>query len=379
MSRRHVDILHVIGSFVAAGAERFVVDLTLALKEAGHDVGVVALSAKTDDVGRGMRAALERAGVLNLAGPTDRVGARSAWWYAQGLFALRPNVVHLHTPNTDLAHYLARVIWRRPHDLFRTLHNTNIPESRRYWHALKRNPVNASIACSAAVRTAMQERIRGPIDVIQNGIAFDWPVRDEATRRERAARLGLTGDRRHFLSVGRMGGRSPESAAKAHDVLLRAWRDGALGAAGGILHVLGDGELRGALERLAEGDDSIVFHGVQSGIDDWLIGCDYFVMPSRHEGLPIAGIEALGTGLPCIFSTIEPLKELGAKAVRWVTVDDAAGLAQQLRAAAAADREYPIEEARRVRDAYSMAGVARRYVACYRAHGHKIEHCGLVQ
>ena len=50
-----------------------------------------------------------------------------------------------------------------------------------------------------------------------------------------------------------MGGRSLETAAKAHDVLIRAWRDAAVGAAGGTLHVLGEGELRAALEAEAAG------------------------------------------------------------------------------------------------------------------------------
>lgn len=369
MSKSRVDLLHVIGSFVAAGAERFVVDMALALNELGYRVGVVALSAKTDDVGRGMRAALEDAGVLHDAGPTRPVRFRSAAWYARTLGRLNPKLVHLHTPNTDLAHYLGRFRWRQSHALFRTLHNTNIPDSRRYWHAIRSNPVSASIACGSAVREAMASRVPGPIEVIPNGIRFDWPVRTEKTRADSAARLGLAPECRHYVCVGRMGGQEASSAAKAHDVLIRAWREADAGARGAHLHLLGDGELRPALETLADGDDSVHFHGVVSGVHDWLVGADGFLMPSRHEGLPIAGIEALATGLPCIFSTIPPLRELAPASVRWVAPNDVSGLSAQLSESIDAPREYLPDAANEVREAYGISAVARRYIDCYTTHG----------
>ena len=37
---------------------------------------------------------------------------------------------------------------------------------------------------------------------------------------------------------------------------------------------------------------------------------DVFVLPSFYEGLPVVGIEAQATGLPCVFST-EVTKETG--------------------------------------------------------------------
>lgn len=369
MSTPGVDIQHVIGSFVAAGAERFVVDLALALRDTGRRVAVTALSAKTDDVGRGMRDALDRAGVIHRAGPTDRVHFQSAFWYARTLNELNPAVVHLHTPNTDLAHYLGRFRWRRPHGLFRTLHNTNIPDSRRYWHAIRKNPIQASIACSSSVRDAMAPRVPGPIEVVLNGIRFDWPVRTAEERAARAAKLGLDDARRHYLSVGRMSGDDPAKAAKAHDVLIKAWRAGDIGAKGGELHLLGKGELMPALKALAGEDESIHFHGVKSGIHDWLIAMDGFLMPSRHEGLPIAGIEALATGLPCVFSKIAPLRELSPERVRWVDMDDVGGLAEQLVASVQAPREYLEEAARKVRHTYGIDQVAERYLAIYRQHG----------
>lgn len=369
MSGDRVDIQHVISAFIAAGAERFVVDLALSLRETGRKVAVIGLSNKTDDVGKKMRDALEDAGVIHRAGPTARVQLKSALWYGKTLTELQPRLVHLHTPNTDLAHYLGRFRWRRSHDLFRTLHNTDIPDLRRYWHAIRRNPVQASIACSSAVEAAMRERVSGPIDVILNGIRFDWPVRSDDTRRQSAERLGLRDDQRHYTSVGRMSGTELSRSAKAQDVLIRAWRQAAMGEAGGVLHLLGDGELRGELEKLADGDASIVIHGVVSNIHDWLVASDSFVMPSRHEGLPIAGIEALATGIPCIFSRIKPLQELAPSSVRWVEVNNVDELAGQLLDSVRAPREYAEAAATEVRERYGIGGVTSRYLACYSKYG----------
>ena len=376
MRAHETEILHVIGSFVAAGAERFVGELATALSEKGHSVGVAALSGRTDDVGRAMRSNLTDAGIFNAAAPTGPVRLRNTLWYARLLFFTRPRLIHLHTPNTDLAHYLARFVYRKRHGLFRTLHNISIPESKWYWHAIEHNPVSVSVACSMAVRDAMMSRVPGPIEVIQNGVSFNWPIRTEIARRKYAEKLKLSPDKRHFLAVGRMSGTTLESSAKGHDTLIRAWREIGMGESGGLLHLLGDGELRPQLGNLANGDPSILFHGVQSGIDDWLIGCDHFVMPSRREGLPIAGIEALGTGLPCIFSTIKPLRELGGDSAKWVEAGDVAGLARAMFDAVSAPREYPEELASRVRGDYSMANVARSYLECYQAYGYCVKECG---
>ena len=53
-------------------------------------------------------------------------------------------------------------------------------------------------------------------------------------------------------------------------------------------------------------------------------------MPSRFEGLPIAAIEAVGSGLPCIFTEIPSLRELAPPVALWCKVNDVESLAAQL-------------------------------------------------
>jgi glycosyltransferase involved in cell wall biosynthesis len=57
---------------------------------------------------------------------------------------------------------------------------------------------------------------------------------------------------------------------------------------------------------------------------------DAFLMTSRHEGMPLALLEAMRTGLPCILNDIPSLRETGEDAALYFTRDSAGSLASLL-------------------------------------------------
>lgn len=78
------------------------------------------------------------------------------------------------------------------------------------------------------------------------------------------------------------------------------------------------------------------FLGVRSDVPQILAALDIFVLSSRHEGLPLAVIEAMLTAQPCVLSDIEPLAEIsgnGHYAALFQTGNAAALTAQLLRLA----------------------------------------------
>jgi glycosyltransferase involved in cell wall biosynthesis len=165
-----------------------------------------------------------------------------------------------------------------------------------------------------------------------------------------------------------MRGPTAESAQKAHDILLQAWLAGALGTRhNGELHLLGDGNLRPALEMTARGDQTVKFHGIATNAHDWLLAADWLVMPSRYEGLPIAGIEAVCTGTPCLFSDIPPLRDLDASGVIYSAAGDAISLQSALMVAAGRQEYVEEDVVANRRTQFSIAHAADQYLKTYEA------------
>lgn len=72
-----------------------------------------------------------------------------------------------------------------------------------------------------------------------------------------------------------------------------------------VLLLVGDGPLKEEIELEIQKMglyDHVKFAGVRTDINRILQAMDVFVLPSLFEGLPVVGIEAQATGLPCVVS-----------------------------------------------------------------------------
>ncbi|MCK9455650.1 glycosyltransferase, partial [Sulfurimonas sp.] len=95
-----------------------------------------------------------------------------------------------------------------------------------------------------------------------------------------------------FITVGRV------DSGKNHKLLVEAIKD-----IDAKLYIVGDGELRSALEeqiRELNLKDKVVLLGRQSNPYKYLAKADCFVFSSLYEGFPNVLIEALACGLPVI-------------------------------------------------------------------------------
>ncbi|MHB8121127.1 MAG: glycosyltransferase family 4 protein [Desulfuromonadaceae bacterium] len=73
------------------------------------------------------------------------------------------------------------------------------------------------------------------------------------------------------------------------------------------LVLLGDGAQRAELEELAAGSgvkEHVCFAGFQTDVESWLTAMDIFVFPSHSEGTPMALLEAMAAGVPCIATAV---------------------------------------------------------------------------
>lgn len=129
---------------------------------------------------------------------------------------------------------------------------------------------------------------------------FRPPSADEKAKACNA--LELPADRSMALYVGRL------VPVKGLDTLLRAWALLAADIRGrGLLVLLGHGKERDTLEAMVESlglQDSVRLAGEQRAVRDYYWAADFFVLPSRSEGLSRALIEAMSCGLPVVASSV---------------------------------------------------------------------------
>ena len=96
----------------------------------------------------------------------------------------------------------------------------------------------------------------------------------------------------------------------------------------------GKGELLGHYRSLAErqGMDYVLFTGYTKDVADWCRMADVLVMPSLQEGLPMAMIEAIATGLPVVASDIRGHRDVIADCVNGFLFapDDRAGFSRAI-------------------------------------------------
>jgi len=93
-------------------------------------------------------------------------------------------------------------------------------------------------------------------------------------------------------------------------------------------HVYGDGPMRSDLER--EYGSQVTFHGIVTDLTSVWPSVGALLMPSRHEGLPLAALEALGAGVPVIASAVGGVPRVvipGTTGWLFPASDTAAGLA----------------------------------------------------
>jgi glycosyltransferase involved in cell wall biosynthesis len=193
-----------------------------------------------------------------------------------------------------------------------TIHNITLNESAGWWDPRqwfseavlpKLFPkADRIIAVSEQVASTTARRLRIPQDrilTIPNGVdgaQFRTSVEKRTLRRK----LGLPADRKILISVGRL------SRQKGYPFLLSALAR--LPAEQRPLTlVLGDGpdlaSLRALASRMGLASD-VEFLGNRTNTAEFLNASDIFVMSALWEGLPLALLEAMASGLPIVVTRV---------------------------------------------------------------------------
>ena len=138
--------------------------------------------------------------------------------------------------------------------------------------------------------------------------------------------------------------------------------------------IVGDGELRGDLERRTHElgvADRVLFTGARDDVPDLLASFDVFAHPSLFEGLCLAVIEAQAAGVPVVATPVGGIREtvIDGETGLLVPPRDPDRLAQAIRRLLGDPglaRRLAEEARRRVRERFSAERMVERTLALYR-------------
>jgi len=332
---------------IQGGAENHAQNLSARLVELGCDVEVIVRSPY---VPKGSSRTFRGIKLVRVWSPRVKgveallhtfLGVVRAAW-------TRPDILHIHSVGPALFTPLARACALR---VVVTHHLANYENKK--WGFAARSMLrlgeragmlfaNARIAVSAVLASRMERTYRVPVVVIPNGIGQPRKLQSTATLLAFGLQPG-----RYVLMVARLDEQKRQLdliSAFAH-ISAPDWK---LAIVGGADYASG---YASAVAQAASETAGVVLLGHQTGdaLAELYTHAGLFVLPSSHEGQPIAALEAMSYGCRIILSDIPAHREIGASHADFVRVGDVAGLAERLdaRVSAGTDRRLDmIEQAR---------------------------------
>jgi len=292
-----IRVVHLVTTLDIGGLEKVVLDLVRCRTKAMFGAHVICLDAA---------GVLERS-FLDAGAFVETVGTRGPvpWRIlklARRLRQLRPHVLHTHNPQAHIHGAWAGRLANVP-AIVHTRHGCHHPGQRvaatfsRMAFAWTARYVAVSEDTAVMARDA--ERVpAGKVTVIHNGIDVERFALREKTSAPTRSRA---------VTVGRL------SPIKDHVTLLKAARLVADRLPGFQLDVIGDGPLRADLETLRATlglADHVHFRGYREQVGPYLAAADVFVLSSVSEGISIALLEAMASGLPAVATDVGGNREV---------------------------------------------------------------------
>jgi glycosyltransferase involved in cell wall biosynthesis len=162
----------------------------------------------------------------------------------------------------------------------------------------------ATICVSNAIRNALvtdYHFVANKTITIHNGISYRKFERRQGDGASVRLRLGAASDEFLLVCVARL------SEQKAIDILLSAMARVLSDGLRCRCVIVGDGPLRKQLTEQALAlrlNGYVFFEGFQEDVRPYLQAANAFVLTSHKEGLPLALLEAMACGLPCIVTNV---------------------------------------------------------------------------
>jgi glycosyltransferase involved in cell wall biosynthesis len=350
-----------------AGGESQVLGLTLELRREGHRTELLC-----DPRGALWRRAGEAGVVCHPLAIRNAVDLRAGLRLRRFLRRAHYDVVHFHTSR---AHALAPFAQGLAGALIVTRRMDYRP-NRLFAPYLYNRAVDAVAAISGGVADSLTAAgvARDRIAIVPSGVDTEHfrPPSDS----ERAAARAWLKVRDDQVAIGTVGALE---ARKGHRTLIEALaqpnRDGSRPASSALrCFIAGDGPLKEDLAAAIRShglDDQVRLLGAIDDPRQVLHALDIFAFPSRQEGLGVALLEAMASGLPAVASRVGGIGDAveDGRTGFLVAPDHAAQLhdgIMRLAAEPATRETFGAAAPRRIVERFSMPAMARATLALYR-------------
>ena len=309
MSNPPIRICYVVSTLGRTGPTRQLYNLTKYLNKDDFSPSIITLSRNPSD---NLQEQFEELGVRVHSLGLSRV---SSALFGQRhlktlLLSLQPDILHSQGLRADwlsskLRHPLVRITTKRnvptldyPPLMWSPLGHL---AARVHERAFRNIPV--VVSCAHSVLIPCKEQDPNQL-VIHNGVDLEFApnLLDADAKVAERHRIGLPPLARIFAFSG------PLIPRKNLLFLLNAFKQRSL--TDEHLIILGDGPLRSVYQDYAKNLQNISFFGNKQNVWDYLRIADYFVSPSKSEGMPNAVLEALASGLPVLLSDIPSHQEI---------------------------------------------------------------------
>ncbi len=201
-------------------------------------------------------------------------------------------------------------------------HNTSIDKDMKYWLKMYYRERITSVATDflACGEEAGQFLFKGrkTFEVIPNAIEKEPFLYNEEVRLKKRQELGL-GDELVFGHIGRI------SYQKNHKLLVQIFSNIVKINPNSKLLIIGVGEKEQEIRKLVSElniSDKVMFLGKRTDVSELYQVMDAFVMPSFFEGVPVVGVEAQFSKLPCFFSDKVPVEVSFSEATTFIKLEE---------------------------------------------------------
>lgn len=368
LKERDPRILHLISSSGFLGAENVVLELSKELTKLNHWVTIGILETR-DNRHMELAERAREAGVnVQLFPCQGRFDKRTITAVRDFIVREKPSVLHSHGYKANFYFLLAnrgRLPWIVTNHLWKRTNAT----LKIYAHldSLVMRKADCIVAVSEQIANDMKQRgiAADKVAIIENGVSLErFRIGNKDEMRKA---FGFNGNEK---VIGTVASLTPE---KGHTYLIDAARE--------VIHkhpearflIIGDGPQRQSLEETTAHlglSGKVIFTGSRKDIPEILSLLDAFVLPSFKEGLPMALLEAMAAKVPVIATKVGAVPKLIEDGVSGILIPpkDPQAIADAA-IEVLSDEQGSLKMARkgfeRVRDHYSSATMAQKYLALY--------------